>query len=138
MKTFRFIGMALLAVAVGFTSCSNDNDPANDGSGSGKEKILTEVKATSGNRTMKYTFSYDKNGHLASAYDGDIYNYSWSNNSIIETEDDESITYHLENGLIKGGEEDDSDFDVAYNSSKQLIALNYYDSGSIDERDAFT
>ncbi len=134
--------MALVAIllCVNFTSCSKDDDPTEEPEDGGvvvNEKKLIEIKVTSNNESIDYTFSYDNNGHLISVYDGDIYQYSWGENSIIETEDDETITYSLANGLIKGGEASNWDCNIAYNSSKQIIALNY--SSSYDkEKETFT
>lgn len=130
MKTFRLIGMALFAVlmCVSFASCSSSDDDPTEENEEGvvtNEKNLIEIKITSNNESVDYTFSYDNNGHLISVYDGDIYQFSWGENSIVETEDDKTITYSLANGLIKGGETSNWDFDIAYNSSKQITAIIY-------------
>ena len=145
MKTFRFIGMALFAVlmCVNLAACSSsEDDPTEEKEESEvvvSDKKLTEIKITSDKTSTNYTFSYDNNGHLMSAYDGDIYQYSWDKNSIVETVDDETITYSLADGLIKGRKAPRWNVTIAYNSSKQIIAFNHsYSYSSVDEKETFS
>ncbi len=140
MKTFRLIGMALLAVvmSVNFTSCSDDDEPSkNDDGVITNQKQLVELRMTDEDGESVITeYSYDSNGKLVSAtnteqYDGSThtstYTVTWGANKIIESRNGEAITYTLENGLIThtsdsdGGDLDNADF--TYNANKQLIKL---------------
>lgn len=140
MKTFRLIGVALLAVvmSVNFTSCSDDDEPSkNDDGVITNQKQLVELRMTDEDGESVITeYSYDSNGKLVSAtnteqYDGSThtstYTVTWGANKIIESRNGEAITYTLENGLIThtsdsdGGDLDNADF--TYNANKQLIKL---------------
>ena len=61
MKTFRLIGMALLAIVmcVNFTSCSDDEEPSkNDDGVITNQKRLMEIKKTNAEGSLEiYTFS---------------------------------------------------------------------------------
>ena len=74
MKTFRMIGMALMAVlmCVNFTSCSEDDDPTGvkneNGIDVGGKKLVKIVdKSEDGYYSETYTFSYDDKGRLVFA-----------------------------------------------------------------------
>lgn len=78
MKTFRLIGMALLAVvmSMNFTSCSDDDEPSkNDDGVITNQKQLVELRMTYEDEVSITEYSYDSNGKLVSAtnteqYDG--------------------------------------------------------------------
>lgn len=141
MKTFRFIGMALLAVvmSVNLTSCSDDDEPSkNDDGVITNQKQLVELRMTNEDGVSITEYSYDSNGKLVSAtnseqYDGSThtstYTVTWGANKIIESRNGEAITYTLENGLIThtsdsdGGDLDNTDF--TYNANNQIVKLQY-------------
>lgn len=138
MKTFRLIGMALLAVVmcVNFTSCSSDDEEEsdtpikNDDGVITNQKRLVELTETDGHDTNTWSFSYDSKGRLISVvqkdYDSsnsDITNIIWGENTVTESENGESITYSLTDGLARtGSETNGTNYSFAYNSSKQLTA----------------
>lgn len=132
MKTFRLIGMALLALCVNFTSCSDDDEPSkNDDGVITNQKQLVELRMTDEDGESVITeYSYDSKGKLLSAnYDGRTFSITWGANKIIESRNGEAITYTLENGLIThtsdsdGGDLDNTDF--TYNANNQLVKLQY-------------
>lgn len=141
MKTFRLIGMALLAIVmcVNFTSCSDDEEPSkNDDGVITNQKLLIELRMTNEDGVSITEYSYGSNGKLISAtnteqYDGSThtstYTVTWGANKIIESRNGEAITYTLENGLIThtsdcdGGDLDNTDF--TYNANNQLVKLQY-------------
>lgn len=71
MKTFRFIGMALLAVvmSVNFTSCSDDEEEPskNDDGVITNQKLLIELRMTNEDGVSITEYSYGSNGKLISA-----------------------------------------------------------------------
>lgn len=140
MKTFRLIGMALLAIVmcVNFTSCSDDEEEPskNDDGVITNQKLLIELRMTNEDGVSITEYSYGSNGKLISAtnteqYDGSThtstYTVTWGANKIIESRNGEAITYTLENGLIThtsdsdGGDLDNIDF--TYNANNQLVKL---------------
>lgn len=133
MKTFRLIGMALLAVCVSFASCSSDDEePAkNDDGVITNQKLLVELRMTEEDGESVITeYSYDSKGKLLSANrDGREYTITWGANKIIESRAGSAVTYTLENGLIThtsdsdGGDLDNTDF--TYNTNNQLVKLQY-------------
>lgn len=144
MKTFRLIGMALLAVCVTFASCSSDDDDEpskNDDGIITNQKQLMQIKMVDDEETITWDFTYDSKGRLTSInhaekYNGrterDITNYIWSNNTIKAEDDNSTRTYTLGNNLVKSisDTEDDNDWSNAtftYNSSNQLIAVQNID-----------
>lgn len=140
MKTFRLIGMVLLAVVMcaNFTSCSDDEEPAkNDDGVITNQKQLVELRMTDEDGESVITeYSYDSKGKLLSAnriesnYSKE-YTITWEANKVIESTDEDAITYTLENGLTThtsdsdGGDLDDTDF--TYNANSQLVKLQYND-----------
>lgn len=139
MKTFRLIGMALLAIVMSanFTACSSDDDEItkDDDGVITNEKKLVEVKEAYEDGTNVMTLSYDSKGKLISIvekdYDSsksDIINITWGENTVKESSNGESITYSLTDGLVRSGSESDGrDYSFAYNSSKQLTTYQYGD-----------
>lgn len=140
MRTFRLIGMALLALCVNFTSCSDDEEEPskNDDGVITNQKLLIELRMTNEDGVSITEYSYGSNGKLISAtnteqYDGSThtstYTVTWGANKIIESRNGEAITYTLENGLIThtsdsdGGDLDNTDF--TYNANNQLVKLQY-------------
>ena len=138
MRIFKLIGMALLAVvmSVNFTSCSDDDEPVkNDDGVITNQKQLVKLKMTDEDGESVITeYSYDSKGKLLSAnriesnYSRE-YNITWGANKVIESTDEDAITYTLENGLIthtsdsNGGDLDNTDF--TYNANNQLVKLQY-------------
>ena len=138
MRIFKLIGMALLAVvmSVNFTSCSDDDEPVkNDDGVITNQKQLVKLKMTDEDGESVITeYSYDSKGKLLSAnriesnYSRE-YNITWGANKVIESTDEDAITYTLENGLIThtsdsdGGDLDDTDF--TYNANNQIVKLQY-------------
>lgn len=148
MKTFRLIGMALLAVCVSFASCSDDDEPSkNDDGVITNQKQLMQIKMVD-SETITWDFTYDSKGRLisinhAEKYNGrterDITNYIWGNNTIIAEDDNSTRTYTLDNNLVKSINDTDdysgwSNAIFTYNSSNQLIAVQntYTDGTSVD------
>lgn len=140
MRTFRLIGMALIAVlmSVNFTACSSDDDEIKDDDGVvTSEKKLMEMKMTDNSEIITWDFSYDTKGKLASITctekyknetDIDITNITWGDNTVMESSDGESTTYSINDGLIRTGlESDGTDYSFAYNSSKELTTYQYTD-----------
>lgn len=139
MRTFRLLGMAIIAilVSVNFASCSSDDDEVikDDDGVITNEKKLVEVKEAYEDGTNVMTLSYDSKGKLISIvekdYDSsksDIINITWGENTVKESSNGESITYSLTDGLVRSGSESDGrDYSFAYNSSKQLITYQYSD-----------
>lgn len=140
MKTFRLIGMALLAVVMcaNFTSCSDDEEPAkNDDGVITNQKKLVELRMTDEDGESIITeYSYGSNGKLISAthteqYDGSTHThtntFTWGANKVIEICPGEAITYTLENGLITHISYSDGghlfNIDFTYNANNQLVKL---------------
>lgn len=132
MKTFRVIGMAMLAVllCVGNSSCSKEDDlGGNGGVTSGSKKLTKIVKTRDNGDSHEAILSYDDNGRLISCYeDGVIYQFSWSDNTITRTTSYNETTYSYIDGLVRKEERDDYTLDYAYNSSKQIVALNRFNT----------
>lgn len=151
MRTFRLIGMALLALCVNFTSCSDDDEPSkNDDGIITNQKQLMQIKMVENDEIITWDFTYDSKGRLTSINHAEKYNgrtdryitnYTWSNN-VIKAEDGNSTrTYTLNNNLVKSiSDTDDNDWSNAtltYNSSNQLIAVQNTYEGRISI-DAYT
>lgn len=140
MKTFRLIGMALLAVvmSINFTSCSDDDEEPikNDDGIITNQKRLMEIKETNAEGSIEiYTFSYDSKGRLISVTDswnGKEYyttRFTWGNNTIIATDDDDDAnTYTLTDNLVRKQQGDGEYSKIfTYNSSNQLIKVDEMD-----------
>ena len=137
MKTFRLIGMALLAImlCVNFTGCSKD-DTLTDNEIITKSKKLIGMKETEGDNTYIWEFSYDSEGKLSSIiYSFDMYGgshrdqqvtrFTWNSFTITAESDYETRTYTLDNNLVKTIRCDQHPFwsntEFSYNSSNQLL-----------------
>lgn len=134
MKTFRLIGMALLAVVMclNFTSCSDDDNEEPERNDDGivtNQKRLVRIYCNSGGEYI-HDFIYDSEGRVSTLfYDNNTYNYTWGDGTIIETpkkEQDKYITTHSlnrNNNLIRSSRKESSSDTYTYNSSNQLIEL---------------
>ena len=93
MKTFRLIGIAIMAIliSVNFASCSSDDDEEpikNDDGVITNQKQLMQIKMVDSG-TITWDFTYDSKGRLisinhAEKYDDgetyrDITNFTWNN-----------------------------------------------------------
>ena len=103
MKTFRLIGMALLAVCVTFASCSSDDEETtkNEDGIVTNQKRLVELRMTEENEVSITQYSYDSQGRLVSATNTvqygsreytSTYTVTWGANKIIESRDVLPIT----------------------------------------------
>lgn len=128
MRTFRLIGMAILAVCVTFASCSSDDDEEltkNDNGIITNQKRLKQIKIN----TTLLDFTYDSKGRLTCATrtwkdgDQDITNYVWGSNIIMAEDDYNTDTYILDKNLVRSVTfGSDYNYTFTYNSSNQLIA----------------
>lgn len=142
MKTFRLIGMALLAIVlcVNFASCSSDDDEEptkNDDGIITNQKQLMQIKMVDDSETITWDFAYDSKGRLISIIFAettvgestyrDITNYTWSNNTIIAEDGRSTRTYTINEGLVRTIRDtrnnDWCNVSFTYNSSKQVIAI---------------
>lgn len=139
MKTFRLIGMALLAVVMSFASCSSDDDEGNGGNGGNNQKKLVRmVEKYSGHEENIIDFSYDNNGRLVSINENNyaITTISWDGNTVTTKESAGGTThtanFTLSNNLVtkwidrwdyQSGDPHVHDYSFSYNSSNQLTEL---------------
>lgn len=137
--------MAMLSVllCVGISSCSKEDDLGGNGEvTSGSKKLTRLVQTYESGDYLEVIFSYDDNGRLISCYDedGNIHQYSWSDNTITRTKGDDVRTYSYIDGLVRKEERDYYTFDYAYNSSKQIIALNRFhkNSNRVDQKEVYS
>ena len=146
MRTFRLIGMALIAVmtCANFTACSSDDDEIikdDDGVVTSEKKLMEIKESYEKDGTNVKTFSYDSKGKLISIVEKDsdndsyITHITWGENTVKESEDGNSVTYSLNDGLVRSGSEPDGrDYSFAYNSSKQLTTYQYGDKHDLSTR----
>ena len=153
MKTFRMIGMALIAVMMcaNFASCSKEDDTTsqgNDGIGGeevvAKEKKLAKIVGVSGSDAETYEFSYDDKGRVVKAseidkYDDSYYKYEyqfvWGDDAIIanikgssnsDSDYSYSSTLTLEDGLVQSCNDDyDGDETYSYNKSGRISSRKF-------------
>lgn len=131
MKTFRLIGMTLLAVVMclNFTSCSDDDEePERNDDG-----IVTNQKRLVRISDGEYAndFIYDSEGRLSTFYDYYTYNYTWGDGTITEIQksnngrDERTTTFSINrnNNLIRSLHDQNRNATFSYNSSNQLIEL---------------
>lgn len=136
MKTFRSIGMGLLAVlmCVNFAACSSDdNDPTEEpeeGEVVVSGKKIAKVVTQSDNWKETLTYSYDDKGRLIEATetdenngakDTDIYQFVWGDDAIKFGVKGSSLseTLSLKNGLVQ--DYDNETF--TYNNSNRLVRV---------------
>ena len=109
MRTFRLLGMALIAIliSVNFAACSSDDDEEDNGGGTVVSgKLLKSITRKSDYSTNTSTFTYNDKKQLISASNGygESIDVIWSENSItVETTADwkeEPATFLLKNGII--------------------------------------
>lgn len=135
MRTFRLLGMAMIAimVCVNFTACSSDDEIKDDDGVITSDKKLMQIKYSSDNTR---DFSYDTKGRLSSIIhtekygsntDRDITNYTWGNNIIMAEKEHGTKIYTLENALIRTIKSPNSgdlrNASVTYNSFNQLLTI---------------
>lgn len=134
MKTFRLIGMALLAVVMclNFTSCSDDDNEEPERNDDGivtNQKRLVRISSEAGDITE---FIYDSKGRVSTIFDNDYtFNYTWGDGVITETpkngRDEDFTTYSLNknSNLIRSSRRQSSHTTVTYtyNSSNQLLEI---------------
>lgn len=117
MKTFKLIGIAILATitCTNVSSCKNDEENNIDT----REKKLVSIDF---NGDLGWKFSYNSKGQLIASYGGscgDI-TYFWENNAIVSSHLDQPI--NLDKNLISSmTENDDANRVFTYNSAGQLI-----------------
>lgn len=132
MKTFKLIGMALLAVVmcVNFASCSSDDDEEgksdNPFTGGGKKLSSVVVKTDYSYSDNVINFTYNSDGYLIRAKDKwKTYTYSWSENTItIVSSEQETAMITLNNSKIKSYEDDDEIILFFYDSNNYLSSTN--------------
>ena len=137
--------MAMLSVllCVGISSCSKEDDLGGNGDvTSGGKKLAKIVQTYESGDSEEVIFSYDDKGRLISCYDenGNIHQYSWSDNTITRTKGDDVRTYSYVDGLIRQEQRRNYTLDYAYNSYKQIIALNWFDkySNRVDPKETYS
>ncbi len=138
MRTFRLLGMALLAIVMcaNFTACSSDDDEVikDDDGVITNQKKLVEIKSTSDDgETTLWEYSYDTKGRLVSVtrtekYDSntdrDIIDFTWGNNTVIATKLNNSRTYTLTDHLVRTQQDNDGyNKSFTYDSSSQLAKV---------------
>ena len=156
MKTFRLIGIAIMAIliSVNFASCSSDDDEEpikNDDGVITNQKQLMQIKMVDSG-TITWDFTYDSKGRLisinhAEKYDDgetyrDITNFTWNNNTIVAEDDDVTTTYSLNDNLVRTIRQTrDNSWErkrtFAYNSSNQVVNIQTTD-GSYTDTDSYT
>lgn len=136
MKTFRLIGMALLAVVMclNFTSCSDDDNEEPERNDDGivtNQKRLVRIYSNGSGEYIN-DFIYDSKGRLSTMfYYNNTYNYTWGDGTITEIEeynngrDQKTTTFSINrnNNLIRSLHEQNHNATFSYNSSNQLIEL---------------
>ena len=133
MKTFKLVGMALVAIllCVNFTSCSKDDGPTEEPEEGGvvvSGKKLTKISASMGANSATYSFNYDNQGRLIQSdfseeYEGDKYTESyqfvWGDDVIkVSRVNGSSYTLNLNNKLVRNS---DNGATFSYNSSNKFI-----------------
>lgn len=134
MKTFRLIGMALLAVmmCVNFVSCGDDDEEPikNEDGIVTNEKKLVQITRNEYGGTDTWDFFYDSKGRLSKViYNGtNIDEYIWGDNTIIVPN---SHTGTLSNNLMRNIVFHKNKYvtKYEYNSSKQLTKVQSDDMG---------
>jgi uncharacterized lipoprotein YehR (DUF1307 family) len=126
MKTFRLIGMALLAIVlcVNFIACSSSNDTPTKS----KEKKLIRITKTENSGTSNTSeFIYDAQGRVTSVWESGLeYHITWGNNSLThENIYDDIDNYELKNNKIINSSSLFSD------SKENSIQYTYNNSGHI-------
>lgn len=130
MKTFRIIGMALLAVmmCVNLASCNDDDDPVKNEDGiitNQKRLIAFRQESSSGSYVVRFT--YDNAGKVVHVMDDDEPIYiAWTNNAINATSDENGInSYILADRLVQMIQEDNGNSQIlSYDANGRLIELS--------------
>lgn len=113
MRTFRLIGMALLALCVNFASCSSDDDEIIKN----EEGIVTNQKKLV--QMDDDDLTYDAKGRLISI--GDWWDYTWAEGVIVCNDD----VLTIENNLLRSVEDEDYIITFTYDSKNHLIKRSY-------------
>ena len=129
MRTFRLIGMALLAVVmcVNFASCSDDEEENNAGGTVVSGKLLRVIAK---NNSNDYLFSYNEKKQLISAtLGGDKINVKWSDSYIIvetisTSFEEEPANFIIKNGIITSTVWDRGIETLTYDNNKHLIKIS--------------
>lgn len=136
MKTFKMIGIALMAVlmCVNFTSCSEDDDltKGEDGLLTSGKKLVKMVESWEGETDLVWTFNYDNNGRLLKAVleDSDTYDITWGDNKIVcKVNDDYTRTLTLADGLVQEVAPNSEIY--TYNKANRLIDVEDIDGYGI-------
>lgn len=157
MRTFRFLGMAIIAILIGvnFIACSDDEEDdttiKNEDGIVTNQKQLMQIKMVEDSDIITWDFTYDSKGRLiainhAEKYDGgtdrDITNYTWSNNTIVAEDDDVTSTYSLNDNLVRTIRQTrDNSWErkrtFAYNSSNQVVNIQTTEGNHADT-DSYT
>lgn len=136
MKTFRLIGMALLAVVMclNFTSCSDDDNEEPERNDDGivtNQKRLVRIYNNDAGECI-HDCIYDSKGRLSTMfYYNNTFNYTWGDGTITEIfeynngRDQKTTTFSINrnNNLIRSLHEQNKNATFSYNSSNQLIEL---------------
>ncbi len=140
MKTFRLIGMALVAVlmCLSFTSCDKDDNPENNENDTNQKKlvklVITEEENGKTNGGMMYAFTYDSKGRVVSISMTEGINsstqytytesYTWNGNTIVEKYKDNTTTYTLNtDGMVIKSAYSSGDDVFTYNSLNHLNTI---------------
>ncbi len=141
MKTFKLIGMALVAIllCVNFTSCSKDDGPSEKPEEGGiivSGKKLTKITGAYDGEVETYSFNYDNNGRVVKAeYKEDnyteTYQFIWGDDAIrvswsnTESTSNYRCTISLKNGHIEYEDYGEAQKGIfSYNSSNKLIKFS--------------
>lgn len=111
-KTFRLIGMGLmaLAVSVNFAACGSDDDDDDDGSVNGSRIVSITTTWTDDEDVEVRRFDYDNAGRIIKVTydysyadeDNDYTTYEYSDSKIIETEYEDDDVFSNEYTLTDG------------------------------------
>ena len=128
MKTFRMIGMALLAflLSVNWVSCSGGDEPdSNEDSPIEKEKKLLRVLMETEYMAHDTRMIYNDEGRLMTTLVmygtlSQTSNWFWTENNVSNNQS-AGVDFSLENGLIKKFRDYG---DLVYNASNQFVKIN--------------
>ena len=134
MKTFKMVGMALIAIlmGVGFASCNKDNHSGGENGVVDNDKKLTKLSL---NGDTYISFIYDDEGRLVEAKEVDGADYSftetftWGDNAVkISSKElyngeeyNSSYTLPLANGLVQSHQFNSTQYTTTYSQSNRLV-----------------
>lgn len=147
MKTFRKIGMALVAVlmSVNFASCSED-DNSEDNNKTGEKRLTKMVTVGEWGNEIGYIFTYNKEGKLNKAQYKDewwssangvvtetyTFEYAW-NGDVINITGSNSVVLKQENGLIISSKDSRNLATRSYTYSADRLSKIEEEDGSVTE-----